>query len=112
MKIVRAIGIKQIHVGDVGIDLGNWGARSQKSGSKQSQVFDLQMKGNPCHIIILCEATEMTKRVLMEPPTVIDETPRGSGAPAPSGDFEKEIPLSTMPFLELINAEIFSWQRE
>ena len=46
------------------------------------------MKGNPCHIIILCEATEMTKRVLMEPPTFIDEEPRGSEDPAPSGNLK------------------------
>ena len=49
------------------------------------------MKGNPCHIIILCEATEMTKRVLMEPPTFINEEPRGLKDPAPSEHVKNRI---------------------
>ena len=86
---VPAARNKKIEVGDVGLCLGNWGLRAKKGAN--TVVSDRQIMGNPCQIIVLCEATPTVKALLEQPPTHIADRSCGHTGQAPTGNVQQEI---------------------
>ena len=73
-------------MGDFGLFLSNWGVRAKKGAN--TVVSDRQIMGNPCQIIVLCEATPKVKELLEQPPTRIADRSCGHTEQAPSGNVE------------------------
>ena len=76
-----------MEVGDVGLFLGSWGLRANKSAN--TVVSDRQIMGNPCQIIVMCEATPTVKALPEEPPTHIADRSCGHTGQAPTGNVQQ-----------------------